>query len=198
MEPGCASTTPDGGAAPAIHLEWVNPRKSLSRPGLVYTSARGTPTTFHLRHTCVLMARPMGKGQTALFFAASADSFAVRALAQVYKTFSTRRYDIDSGMSAIFEGHSKVFDANGEELSGVLPDLEGWIVHALITLRGKWESGHHTGLRLEVAQVQLVQPLWDQSAPRHGDEKKYVKKRAQCPAQLKKKQSRGGAGGRRA
>jgi hypothetical protein len=162
MEPGCASTIPDGAAAPAIHLEWVNPRKSLSRPGVVYTSARGTPTTFHLRHTCVLMAHPMGKDQVALMFTAPADSFMVRALAAVYKSFSTRRYDLDSGVAAIFEDHARVFDTNGEELSDVkATDLEGWVVHALVTLRGKWESGYHTGLRLEVVQVQLVQPLWD-------------------------------------
>jgi hypothetical protein len=168
---------PGGDAAPAIHLEWVNPRKSLSRPGVVYSSARGTPTTFHLRHTCVLgnlrLARPLGTAGAdsfALVFAACADSFVVRALAAMYKTFSTRQYDLNSGVFAIFEGHAKVFDANGVEKSGVkASDLEGWVVHALITLRGKWESGHHTGLRLEVAQVQLVQPLWD-CAVSHGED----------------------------
>jgi hypothetical protein len=192
MEPGCTSTTPDGSqsesqiavrfagaAAPVIplDLEWVNQRKSLSRPGVVYSSARGTPTTFHLRHTCVLLARPLGTAgaettdaEWVLAFFARPESFVMRALGAVYDTFSTRRYDLNSGVFAIFEEHAKVFDANGVERSGVkASDLEGWAVHALITLRGKWESGHHTGLRLEVAQVQLVQPLWD-CAVSHGED----------------------------
>ena len=106
------------------------------------------------------MATPMGKNQFALWFTVRPDSFVVRALAEVYKTFSTRRYDLDSGVAAIFEDHTQVFDLNGEVSDMKAIDLEGWVVNLIVTLRGKWTSGYHTGLRLEIAQIQLVQPLW--------------------------------------
>ena len=149
---GVAMERPEEDAALVADLEWVHRRRSATTEGLIYTSVRGTPTMFHLRSTCVLLARPLGNEQYALVFAAQTDSLVVRALAAMHTTF-------DAGVTAIFEKHAKVFDSRGEGISDMCAsDLQGWVGHALINLRGRWESKCHTGLRLEVSQMQLVQP----------------------------------------
>ena len=44
-------------------------------------------------------------------------------------------------------------------------ELEDWELHALLFLRGMWETETHVGLRLEVLQVQLASSLQCGQAP---------------------------------
>ena len=157
----CLPEEEDGHEGLVADLMWVSPRPSIRTPSMMYMSCRGTPTLFHLRYTRVLVTRSSSKqfGHFALTFFVRDDSFTARALAAIQRSFTTKSYIVGSGVTATFDEHAEVFDANGERITVCGSALEGWVVHALINLRGMWETRRHAGLRLEVSQVQLVLPL---------------------------------------
>ena len=58
--------------------------------------------------------------------------------------------------------HASVYNMHGELLStgpGILSMMEDWELNVISVLRGMWQTHFHTGMRLEVAEVQLVRPL---------------------------------------
>ena len=142
-----------------LDLELVNERKSSRRPTLTYHSIRGTPTAFHIRGTRLLLPSLACKFGRAVTFTADAESYAVQALDVIHRKFLRQRYALGQGVTAIFDRHAKVFDASGQEIetdSG-LARLDGWELNVILILRGIWQTDFHSGLRLEVSEVQLVQ-----------------------------------------
>jgi len=141
-------------------IVWAAPRKSLSDL-ITYHPCQGTPTVFHLRHTRTLMTRVCSgspKDASLTFFARSS-SFAVKALAQIQRSASRKRAIWSSHVTALFqEGRSQVYDQAGSPVAMDAASLEDQELHALLFLRGMWETTTHVGLRLEVLQVQLASP----------------------------------------
>ena len=138
-------------------VEW---KAGPTAAGVTYSSVRGTPTVFHLRDTCILLARQQGSEPFAVTFAASAESFVTQALAQILREFRQRPYDIQRNVTALFAGGTtRVFDTHGGELSDVTAaDLQGWTAHALLGLRGSWNTQEHAGLCIDALQIQLIHP----------------------------------------
>ena len=168
---GLWETCPDGGIANATarpgedlaqDIVWAVPRKSLTDL-ITYHMCQGTPTVFHLMHTRILTTRVCSGNEknVSLTFFARSHSFAVKALAQIQQSASSKRAIWSSHVTALFEeAKSKVFDQEGIQVYGLdVSKLEDFEVNALIFLRGMWETGTHVGLRLEVLQLQLSRPL---------------------------------------
>ena len=144
-------------------IGWVVPRKSL-HDLITYHPCQGTPTVFHLRHTRILMTRVCSgiwnDREASLTFFARSSSFTVKALAQIQRSASRKRAIWSSHVTALFqEGRSQVYDQAGSPVAMDATSLEDQELHALLFLRGMWETPTHVGLRLEVLQVQLVRPL---------------------------------------
>jgi hypothetical protein len=126
---------------------------------ITYHPCLGTPTVFHLRHTRILTTRVCSGSpkDTSLTFFARSSSFAVKALAQIQQSASRKRAIWSSHVTALFqEGRSKVYDLAGNLVEVDAASLEEYELHALLFLRGMWETPTLIGLRLEVVQVQLV------------------------------------------
>ena len=138
-------------------VEW---KAGPTAAGVTYSSVRGTPTVFHLRDTCILLARQQGSEPFAVTFAASAESFVTQALAQILREFRQRPYDIQRNVTALFAGGStRVFDTHGGEITDVTAsDLEGWTAHVLLGLKGSWHTKEHAGLCIDALQIQLIHP----------------------------------------
>ena len=138
-------------------LELVNERKSSRRPTLTYHSIRGSPTAFHIRGTHLLLPSLASRTGWAVTFAANAGSYAVEALRMIHQKFLRQRYILGQGVTAILERHAKVFDASGQQIDSSLAELGGWELNVILILRGIWQTEFHSGLRIEVAEIQLVQ-----------------------------------------
>ena len=164
---GLGLTDPGGGIAAectdlAQDIVWAAPRKSLTDL-ITYHMCQGTPTVFHLMHTRILTTRVCSGNEknVSLTFFARSHSFAVKALARIQQSASSKRAIWSSHVTALFEeAKSKVFDQEGIQVYGLdVSKLEDFEVNALVFLRGMWETSTHVGLRLEVLQLQLSRPL---------------------------------------